>query len=159
VNWGRSVTFALPHLKNIVQDFEAWYEPEMAKLKADPIAGYMYVLRNKIVKEGESISLTNEVVIHDFQPERDFGPRPPGSVAMFVGDSEGGSGWMIKTPSGELEKYYISLRPEVASIYCSLRNPPVINGVPVDSPVELARLYLSSLERLVREARQRFHSL
>ncbi|MGW8813774.1 hypothetical protein [Gordonia terrae] len=51
--FGRAVTISLQHLKSHVEDFETWYLPVQAQLKAD--SGYKRLtdMRNAILKEAD----------------------------------------------------------------------------------------------------------
>jgi hypothetical protein len=57
---GRSVTWALEHLKNNFsskEEWQSWWDTTCSELRDDPVANWFYGLRNPVVKEGQPVSI------------------------------------------------------------------------------------------------------
>ena len=83
-----------------------------------------------------------------------LGPPPPHAESAFMGDSEGRSGWIVKMPDGSTEKYFVKVPESVAKIDVIFRDAP--KSLEHVSVVVIVERYLSYLEGLISEARQRF---
>lgn len=117
ITTGRSVTFVIQTLKNIVgeETFNEWYEPWQEKMKQDQILKTFVTIRNEIEKQGKldtSLSMHIEHLnSNDLQPLMQN--PPPHAVGFFIGDQIGGSGWEINYGDGITEKIYAELPKEV----------------------------------------------
>ena len=150
VVFGRAVTNVLEHLRSKVQDFDAWYRPRSAELGADEGFSTLYALRSEILKEGTgnpavSIHIEN-LNTSDLKPLMDNPPE--GAEGFFIGDETGGSGWMIRNPDGEPEKFYVAL-PSSVMITASHH----IGG---EVAVDLLARYLNRMGDLIAEAKTHF---
>lgn len=160
VVYGRTVTFVLQKLRSVVSDFNEWYEPIRAEMKNDPLLQFFKRLRSEILKEGED-KVATAVHIRLSMP-RDiskFGPPPPGATGFFIGDGEGGSGWIVRAPDGTETKHYVEVPDEIAEVSFMFDNPPQVHlGVPISdcSPANLCKLYLAYLTKIVNDAQRRF---
>jgi hypothetical protein len=158
--FGRAVTNVLQNLRSVVAGFDEWYEPWVARMKADPVMTHLYKVRSEILKEGR---LT--------PTQRSFGGfssaalqplmknPPPGATDFFMGDPWGGSGWVVTLPNGEVEKYYISLQ-NVPGI--TLRTSVFLADAPPDlkdmTIQEICHHYLEELSAIVNDAKDRFRN-
>ncbi len=50
----RSITWILQNLRNLVDDFDAWYDPHKKEMEADPLMKFMVRTRNLIEKRGDA---------------------------------------------------------------------------------------------------------
>jgi len=160
VVFGRMVTFVLQNLRGKAPGFDPWYEGQQKTMKADPVCRYFVEARNAIEKQGQS-KLVNYTFINYMNSEqlkKLAEPRPPGGTAIFVGDQDGASGWIIKRDDGSEEKYYFEIPESVAVSGLALHQPP--NELQIEDSIVRAdaavEKYLSVLESLVREAENRF---
>lgn len=164
VNWGRSVSIVLQHVRTFDRDrFNEWYAPKEAEMRANTDFQYLKELRNQVNKEGSAGSTTGSMYIEsaslaELMPQ---GPPPPGATDTFVGDNLGGSGWTIRRPDGTEDKVYaaLPLPPGVrASLSARFASPTTEKELPPPSgPVDrLFRTYLDYLGDLVREAEAEF---
>ena len=157
--FGRSVTFVLQNLRSVIkEDFDSWYKQEQEKMRKDPLMRYFVEARNILEKEGElNIALRGRVHFSD-DDIRKLGPGPPGTIAFFIGDKYGGTGWEVEMPDGITEKYYIELPPEMGEMKQCFSNFPESEAPEFkDKPVEeLCEIYLKRLELLLAGARERF---
>jgi hypothetical protein len=153
--FGRSATLALQNLRGKVPDFDGWYLPKQEAMRADPLMRYFVKLRNEIEKEASDNQLSARTHIKSFSDSdiARLGPRPPNATSFFIGDNVGGSGWEVKLPDGEVEKFYVELPPDIGSTSVHLLDAP--QGAE-KSAAELVGSYIGKLEALVTEARQRF---
>jgi hypothetical protein len=81
---------------------------------------------------------------------------PPGAKAFFIGDENGGSGWVIPQPDGSDEKYYVELPPNIGITSMHLPNAPKFEGPDYPKADQLIEAYLAKVKELVRVARERF---
>lgn len=89
---------------------------------------------------------------------RKFGPPPPNAKGFFFGDEYGGSGWIVRTESGEDGKIYASIPEDVFKtqfIFTEIEPGKFasVDGKPVDA---LASEYIEKLAALVQEAKVQF---
>src|SRR5215212_5869633 len=103
---GRAVTSVLQLLRSKARGFDDWYEP-WQQMKQDPLLMYLYILRSEILKEGEE-GATHRTVL-SFDPVRDLPPAPPGTTFFFTDDENGGSGWNMQLPDGNIQRIYVSI--------------------------------------------------
>ncbi len=162
--WGRSVTNVLQKLRTPAGEaFDEWYAPFKAEMEHDELMKYFYRLRSEILKEGKTPHVGTRVEIkhlntNELQPLMQNPPQ--GAKGFFIGDSVGGSGWIVKLPDGTEENYYVAL-PDYLDIDISLHveKPPLTHaGQPLpDTSIEVvATHYIEYLRRLVHEAKQTF---
>lgn len=115
--FGRSVTFVLQTLRSAVggETFDRWYLPQVEKMQSDALFVYFRDLRNEILKEGGPAATASIYIEHleldDLQSL--MANPPPGATEFFVGDSLGGSGWVVAMPDGSTEKFYVRLPASV----------------------------------------------
>lgn len=157
VVFGRAVTNVIQTLRSVDPDFDAWYAPIQADLRADPIARYFYQLRSEILKEGSTnIGIAIEINrfnLADLQPL--MKNPPPGAQSFFVGDQRGGSGWQIVNADGSTEAYYVALPDNISDgIEYSFMSPD-LPGVTVN---QAATTYLAKLNSLVVQTTARYQS-
>jgi hypothetical protein len=102
VVFGRMVTFALQNLRSIANDFDEWYRPKQEEMRADPLMRYFHELRTKIEKcAGKHIYASGHINLLRLPNDIDrFQPAPPNAVGFFIGDENGGSGWIIRSFDG-----------------------------------------------------------
>jgi hypothetical protein len=154
--FGRSVTIALQNLRTVVgEDFDRWYEPHVEVMKANPLFEYFKKLRNEILKEGPP-PITNSATIKNFDSAkmaRLTANPPPGATGFFIGDTLGGSGWVIEMPDGSKEKFYVTLPNdiEVTTALHLVGQPDP--AVPIH---ELCREYVGGLSTMVEDAESHF---
>lgn len=156
VVFGRMVTFALQNLRGTCPDFEEWYESKRAEMKADALMRYFHDLRTTIEKRATTPTGIGANI-------KSFGPEtfarlpepPPGADGFFIGDQNGGSGWIVRTETGE-ERYYVDLPADVAEVHLYLDDAPTVEGSEGRRAVDLLELYLAKIGELVDEARYRF---
>ncbi len=155
VVFGRMTTFALQNLRGATSEFEIWYAKKQADMKADPLMRFFHDLRTTIEKKAHTPT-TVDVHIRSFS-DKDVGrlePRPPGATACFVGDQNGGSGWVVRQSDGTEEKYYVELPGEIGQVQLRLQGAPPVDGVSNPTATLLVEEYLSKVGALVREARE-----
>jgi hypothetical protein len=155
-SFGRAATFALQGLRSVVDDFDKWYGPQQEAMKNDPLMSYFKDLRNDIEKGGKPVPLETKWSTGTIRFPEDFGERPPGAIGFFLMDVEGAMGWEIKTPEGSVEKYYVKPPEHMVEVLTRLTGAPPLPDNPHPSATELAAAYLSRVDSLLREARQRF---
>ena len=130
-------------------------------MRGDPLLRYFYLLRTEILKEGK-LKTGNMLHIKSFEFPKDMqrlGPPPPGAGAFFMGDQAGGSGWEIKLPNGDTEKFYVDMPRDIATSEVHLPDAPLIHkGVTISHPkIEtLSQFYFNYLNALVEAARVQF---
>lgn len=159
--FGRAVTNVLQNLRSSESSFDDWYQPYVVEMRDDPLLRYFYVVRSEILKDGR-LKTSSAVIINRFEFPKDMsrlGPPPPGAGAFFIGDQAGGSGWEIRLPNGDVEKFYINIPGDIGSSELHLPETPAIHlGQPIpDKKIEtLARLYFDYLSAMVDDARAMF---
>ena len=159
--FGRAVTNVLQNLRSSEPSFDDWYQPFVEEMRGDPLLRYFYLLRTEILKEGK-LKTGNMLHIKSFEFPKDMqrlGPPPPGAGAFFMGDQAGGSGWEIKLPNGDTEKFYVDMPRDIATSEVHLPDAPLIHkGVTISHPkIEtLSQFYFNYLNALVEAARVQF---
>jgi hypothetical protein len=156
--FGRAVTNVLQNLRPIWPEFDSWYQPYVAEMRADPLLRYFYKLRSEILKEGR-LTTSSSLKIASFasQDMHRLGPPPTGARGFFIGDQAGGSGWEVELPDGTLEKLYIDLPGVISSSEIHLPDAPREHRGEIirDTRIEtLATLYYEYLSMMVADARQ-----
>lgn len=155
VTFGRAVLNALPRLKRVVVGYDDWFQTHVPA--DDPLLKYFIGLRDALEHEGRTPRIQTQIFAHRLSM-RDLGPRPPGAVRGFIGDSNGGSGWMIALPDGTQVPYYVSLPESAATVTIHFPEAPTEHlGEPIGSNVETqVTRYVQFLEALVNAAEARF---
>jgi hypothetical protein len=153
VVFGRAATFALQNLRGKIPDFNQWYSPKQEAMKADPLMDYFHNLRTQIEKQASTPTTSRgRIEKFSFGDMKRF-PAPPNAKGFFIGDSSGGSGWEVLKSDGSIEKYYIDLPSDIGQLQMTLPGAPGGNTL---SAQDLVAAYLEKIERIVREARQKF---
>jgi len=177
---GRSITNILQNLRSVIDNFNEWYQPFVDEMKNDPLLKYFYQLRTSTLKKGDdkikgvrvsarsnaSISLNPKGIEVKYIDDNNiehilFHPQPQNTISKFLGDQEGGSGFVLKTPNGKEIKQYVYIPSNAADIDVFFENPPNIHlgkTLPDKSPKYLCQLYIDYLARLVNDAENKFLS-
>ena len=159
--FGRSFTFVIQNLKSIVGDdkFNSWYFPIQEKMRSDPLMRYFVEARNNLEKQGR-LDVSVSATIHNFNTN-DLAKleKPPfHSNSFFMGDSTGGSGWVMDLGNGETIKYYINIPRSMAEIKQVFHSLP--ENIPKElkelSVEELSSIYLGELKELLAAAKKEF---
>jgi hypothetical protein len=155
---GRMVTFVLQNLRSKVQDFDVWYKPWEDEMREDPLLQYFKGLRNNIEKQGRE-GVVSHTYINSFNSTCDMPPTPPGAVAFFIGDENGGSGWKVQLEDGSTQKIYIELPERIGCSWFSFEDLPhehLGSQIAEDTLEGVSRLYVQYLQRLVEAAERKF---
>lgn len=149
---GRSVTWALHHLKSNFhpqEEWQTWWDATLADLRSNPVADWFYKLRNPIVKEGQPVNIRAGARLSgkiSLPPPEDT--RPPGATGWIL-DWEMVPWWTMpdgsKVPARPLEgvqRWYT-----LADIPEAFRDRSLTN---------LMAEYVAMLERVVAAAANRF---
>jgi hypothetical protein len=110
---GRAVTNVLQNLRSKVQDFDVWYQPWQEEMAQDPLLRYLYKLRSEILKKGQE-GATSILTIQSASMGEILsmlGQAPPNAISSFLGDYNGGSGWVVQLEDGSTETVYARLCP------------------------------------------------
>lgn len=158
--FGRSVTFVLQNLRSIESSFDDWYDPHVAKMKADPIMQYFKDARNNLEKQGRIDVKTSATInaLNDETMKLMQKTKPPGAKAMFIGDQLGGSGWEVELQGGETLRYYVELSVEIGVVEQSFALPhsDKFKSLENKSTLELTEHFLGSLSEIVNDANRTF---
>jgi len=155
--FGRAVTNVLQTLRSTEPDFDEWYAPVVARLRADPVAAFFYKLRTQILKEGEVAAMSSYARIKSFDTGEmhKFGPPPPGARRFFIGDHSGGTGWDVEVAPGVVERFYIALPPEIGTtglVFIDAAGGKLPNA----DVVARCEQYVATLRTVVAEAEAKF---
>jgi len=161
VVFGRAVTNVLENLRGTESDFDVWYEKYRNEMQSDELMHYFYKMRSEILKKGQlkvgAVGRIKRMYLpQDFQR---FGPPPPNAIRFFMIDSLGGTGWEIALPDGSIEKYYIDLPSDIGEASLAFPNPPRMHlgrEITDNSAKSLSRLYLDYLQKIVKNAKEKF---
>ena len=160
--YGRAVTNLLQHLRSQAKDFEEWYAPKVAEMRADPLCKFFYRLRTDGLKQTKQIPTSQRFFVNHFEFPKDLarlGSPPPGATSFFMGDRTGGSGWIVRLHDGTEQPFYVDLPDDIGVGEMIIVDPPKRHlGAEVQdtSAANLCRLYSDYLAGIVREARERF---
>jgi hypothetical protein len=153
---GRSVTWALQHLKRAVPDqeeWDRWWASTTAPLREDAAAQCFYKLRNPIVKEGHPVEIRSITFVKHMTIESPKGPAPPGAIGIEI-DFDLNTWWSM--PNGGK----ILAKPPPAE---GVVRWNTLVGVPEDlqrQPLtQLMQRYVEHLEDILVAARERFGSV
>jgi hypothetical protein len=145
--FGCMVTFATNNLRSVVDGFEVWDVDMKAKHFGAPECKYMYELRNVIEKQARTpVSMSAHISSFNTNDINRF-PRPSGATSFFIGDQNGGSGWMVPDGKGNETAYYVALPSDIGSVWLNL---PEFEG---RNATEVAGIYLGSLESYLVDVR------
>ncbi len=163
VTYGRMVTFHLQKALKGIPDFESWYESKQKEMKEDELLQFFKEMRNKIEKERLVIPSNVVQISHLNLPNdlRRFGPPPPGAKGFFIGDQNGGSGWIVEGPEGDQSKFYVDLPRDIGKTWMTVDNIPKnhLGKEIIDSSLEnVCRIYVRYLKKLVTEVKENFGS-
>jgi hypothetical protein len=161
VVFGRAVVDVLLRLRSVDPGLDAWLEVRVREVQEDPLVRYFYELRSGLFRRRPAQTATGAQGASPTRPRdlRRSGPPPPGALSFFVGDADGGSGWVIRLPDGRLEKYYVALPADIGRLSVILPHPPSTHlgqALPSVGAEGLAGIYVQYLENLVFEARAHF---
>lgn len=152
----RTVTLAIQALKHRVDGFDEWYAPFQQAMREDPVMRQFYETRNKFAHTAQLQGIGgNSHYIESFSTsELKNYPKPPGATTFFIGDENGGAGWLIPTSSGDV-KHYITLPPNQYQFHFHFSDdaPPEVRGLSV---MDAAKIYFEYLEKLVATAKAHF---
>jgi hypothetical protein len=127
-------------------------------MQADPLMRFFHDLRTSIEKKAHTPT-TVSVHIKAFSLSTDIArlePRPPGATWLFIGDRNGGSGWLVRKPDGTEEAYYVELPEDIGDVKIHLPGAPEIDGGAPATAEELVARYLDKVEATVHEAKREF---
>lgn len=161
VVFGRAVTNVLQNLRATETRFDQWYSPYVAQMTADPLLRYLYELRTQILKEG-ALRTSSSMYISEFEFPRDMqrlGPPPAGARAFFMGDKSGGSGWEIAIADGSVEKFYVDIPGDIATVTVTLPAAPSMHlgHFLLNRNIEtIAQAYFDYLSEMVASAEREF---
>lgn len=99
--FGRMVTFATNNLRSQVEGFEVWDADAKLRHLSNDECRYMVKIRNVIEKEARTPVATNAYVREFSMDVLNRFPHPPGARSFFIGDRNGGTGWMILDENNE----------------------------------------------------------
>ena len=158
--FGRSVTFVLQNLRAYEDSFDQWYAPHLETMKHDPIFLFFKDARNNLEKQGRletgttahvsSLTSENMRVLE--------ANKPPGATGFFIGDSLGGSGWIVELLNGDELSFYVELPKEVGTVSQhfvgnTVSKYPELKG---KTTVELAEHFINGLDAIVESAFVKF---
>ena len=175
---GRTVTFILQNLRNVEPDFDNWYGPFVQEMRSDELLVFFKDLRNMTEKKGEdrihgvqfrpapgsTVQMSAEgfrISYLDAEGQREFltHGRPKNTVSSFIGDNEGGAGFVVRHPDGTERKHYVYLPSRAADISLIFSNPPGSHRgshLANRSPVRLCELYVDYLRHIVSSAEEKY---
>lgn len=109
VEQGRSVTWALEHIKKAVPDWEEWWAATIHTLRTDPVTKFFYEARNPIVKQGRPVHLKSTTELGHFEARVADGPPGTKGIAFDhrgpVWILEDGTELPIPTELGNLRQW------------------------------------------------------
>jgi len=159
VVFGRAVTNVLENLRSSEPGFDEWYEPVSRALAADPLMKFFYGLRSRILKRGET-GTNNYTCVKRLSPVdiKRF-PEPANARRFFIGDSLGGSGWVVEVSPGIVEHYYVDLPEEIGTAGLFFEDAPVASGAGGRHGADVVVLcehYLIRMQGVLNDANGKF---
>jgi hypothetical protein len=153
--FGRMVTFATNNLRSCLSGFDDWDIAAKRRHFDNTDCRYMNELRNVIEKQARTpVSMSAHIYSFRMGDQRKF-ERPPGATSFFIGDRNGGSGWLVPGPDGNEVPFYVALPPEIGKVTLSLpENGGRSAAECAGSYVAALEAYLDDLKRFAQE-RQR----
>ena len=175
---GRSITNILQNLRSKVNNFDDWYQDKENEMRNDPLLRFFYQLRTETLKRGvdkiggvqvkpqpnSSIQINQKgftvtTVLENGEVRKILHPKPDNTVGTFMGDQNGGSGFVVKMPDGREKKHYVFIPPDAADISVFFKDPPkehMDKELNNSNPRVLCRLYYGYLKHLCNEAKEKF---
>lgn len=149
---GRSVTWALEHLKNSFsskEEWQSWWDTASSELRDNPVAKWFYRLRNPVVKGGRPVDILRAAQLagsYTFPPPDEM--RPPGATGWTL-DSDLVPWWTMPDGSTVPARPIPGVRRwnTIADV------PEAFRGRPL---TDLMAEYIAVLERVVAAAVDRF---
>ena len=155
--WGRAVTNVIQNLKNITDGFDEWYAPIQDEMRNDELLRFFYERRSLHLKEG-AVKVARKAYIADLSELQKI-PKPKNAKGFFMGDENGGSGWIVQGENGKEEKVYVEVPPELGHSSSEFIDPPSIHlGKKIDdtSIENLCKLYYAYFDYLVSKTIKKF---
>jgi hypothetical protein len=159
--YGQAVIATIKTVKRLDAAFSSWWEPRQQDIDTDPLMAYFRDIRDGIAHEGPPATTSRAVIgangpVNMGALMRELNRNaPPGNPNVFLGDSLGGSGWIVTLPTGETGKVYFALPENVdVQVTFEVPNPPTQHDgqtITDTSVANLGFLYLGTLRRLVDE--------
>jgi hypothetical protein len=151
---GRSVTWALEHLRSNFsskEEWQSWWDATCSELRGNPVANWFYGLRNPVVKEGQPVNIREVAQLegsYSFPPPDEM--RPPGATGWVL-DSRLVPWWIMPDGSKVLARPIPGVRRwnTIADVPEAFRSRPL---------TDLMAEYVVELERVVATAVDRFGS-
>ncbi len=111
--FGRTVTFVIQNLRSIVgeKNFNDWYQPIVDEMKNDELLNAFKNARNNLEKQGHLNTHTSMHIksLDSNSLNKYMKDRPENAKSFFIGDTLGGSGWIIELEDGTTEKLYVDI--------------------------------------------------
>jgi hypothetical protein len=114
--FGKMVTFCTNNLRGKLDGFEKWDEEAKRKYFDNDASRAMSDARNQFEKQARNPIFSSTHIKQYSAEVRDKLPRPPNAIAFFMGDRQGGSGWMLQMENGDKIPFYINLPPEIGEV-------------------------------------------
>lgn len=149
---GRSVTWALAHLKSNFsskEEWQDWWDETCSELRGNPVAKWFYELRNPVVKEGQPVNIVGVASLEGtFTLPPPDETRPPGATGWAL-DGRMVPWWIMSDGSR------IPARPiEGVRRWNTIANvPEAFRARPLS---DLMAEYVAALEKVVTAAIARF---
>jgi len=176
---GRAITNIIQNLRGKAVGFDDWYQVKVQEMANDKLLRFFYQLRTASLKQGKdgisSVSISPQpgakitlaggsgIKVEWEQADGScvshFYSSPEGTTSQFIGDSEGGAGFIVTTADGRSIKKYVHIPTEVADINALFCDPPTVHrgeDLTDSSARALCILYITYLQELAHEASQRF---
>lgn len=142
--FGRMVTFATNNLKSVVEGFADWDALAKQRHFDNETCRYMNQLRTVIEKQARTPTAVAMEISFSTDDLKRF-ERPPGARGFFIGDQNGGTGWLIADQEGNETPYYVALPPEFGRVWLMLTEHDGRDAS------EVASSYVSALEAYLNE--------
>jgi len=163
VVWGRAVTNVLQNLRTFDRGrFDTWYEPYRVGMEHNPTFQYLYQLRTQVLKHGTLGGTKTSMHIEQLGPAefaRLQSNPPPNARGFFIGDTLGGSGWIVALPDGSEERYYVDIPGDIrVTVSTQFADATHDMGIPPPlKPIDqVLGEYVDYLSELVAAARKEF---
>lgn len=164
VVFGRAVTNSIQKYKGLVdsKEFDIWYIQWQNLMKQDLGMKFLYKERSVILKEGILRTGTsffiNKLTPKDFEEYCKL--APPNAISFFMGDNDGGIGFIVAGEDGKETKYYVELpKTDKFSINLEMKNVPTYttyDGTLIESTEDLFDYYYQFLGVMVKDLELKF---
>lgn len=160
VVWGRTATFILQQLSSRVERWSEWWEPQVLRMRSDPLLKYFNRLRSVILKTGETQigfkllyqpgeQIVKEVLLSSPMPHKDAQLAVNAAIGFCWIYEQNGERKTVPVPSptcvGATRHCFMDLEDaEFPSEYATL------------SLAEALSVYLERIEEIVEATFQRF---